>query len=451
MKHAAWHRLDNASKIFPAVANLRDTKVFRLTVELNDAVSPEYLQQAACLTQAEFPPFRMQLRRGVFWYYFEETDRKVEVRPETEQICAPLYIKGDRQLPFRVIYYGRRIHLEVFHGLCDGEAALSFLLNLLTRYLLLCHPELHLKLADLLPPQSSLQQRADDSFARYFRRSGKSVARFGETPGNPGRPGRAEPAASQPRKRFQTLFRQEKACQQSGHYPDDSRRVIVTEGTVPLSALLQLAHQYDCTLTEYLCALLMYCLYQQQPRLAQPLPLVIEVPINLRAIFPSQTARNFFAVSRVAYRSPEPGQVTLEALIPVVRQAFKQNLDPQILARKVSSFMQIEVNPFVSLVPIPLKDLLLKLSHKRADQAVTSNLSNLGIFRLDQRLLPYVCGLSVVTSVRRPQLLVASLGQSVSLTFSSPYVETELMRLFFTRLAQSGIAVEISSNLEIQA
>ncbi|MDD2214157.1 MAG: hypothetical protein PHR21_06425 [Oscillospiraceae bacterium] len=451
MKHTVWHRLDNASKIFPAVANLRDTKVFRLTVELTCAVNPDYLQQAASLTQSEFPPFRMQLRRGVFWYYFEETDRKIEVGPETDQICAPLYIKGERQLPFRVIYYGRRINLEVFHGLCDGEAALSFLLNLLTRYLLLSHPELQLKLAEVLPPQSSLQQRADDSFARYFRRSGKPGAAIGARAGRKDRPGPDGKGSSPARPRRKALWRQEKACQQSGRYPDDSRRVIVTEGTVPLAGLLQLAHQYDCTLTEYLCALLMYCLYQQQPRLAHPLPLVIEVPINLRAIFPSQTARNFFAVSRVTCHSADPGLVTLETLIPVVRQAFQTNLDPQALARKVSGLMQMEVNPLVSLVPIPLKDQLLKLSHKLADQAVTSNLSNLGIFRLDPRLLPYVCSVSAVTSVRRPQLLVASLGQTISLTFSSPYVETELMRLFFTQLSQAGLAVEISSNLEIQA
>ena len=41
-----WKRLDNASKIFPATSNNRDTKVFRLSCQLYEDVDPLVLQEA---------------------------------------------------------------------------------------------------------------------------------------------------------------------------------------------------------------------------------------------------------------------------------------------------------------------------------------------------------------------------------------------------------------------
>ena len=84
-----WARLDNASKIFPATSNNKDTKVFRLTCELFETVKPEILQQALNETVENFPLHRSILRRGVFWYYLETSDIQpiveIESNPHTVQ------------------------------------------------------------------------------------------------------------------------------------------------------------------------------------------------------------------------------------------------------------------------------------------------------------------------------------------------------------------------------
>lgn len=66
-----WIKLDNASKIFPATYTSRDTKVFRISVELNDYVDKDTLQASINEAVEFFPIFNYVLRRGVFWYYFE--------------------------------------------------------------------------------------------------------------------------------------------------------------------------------------------------------------------------------------------------------------------------------------------------------------------------------------------------------------------------------------------
>ena len=50
-----WKRLENASKVFPATSNNRDTKVFRLSCELKEEVDPAVLQRALDLTWESFP------------------------------------------------------------------------------------------------------------------------------------------------------------------------------------------------------------------------------------------------------------------------------------------------------------------------------------------------------------------------------------------------------------
>ena len=55
-KTIKWKKLDNASKIFPATSNNKDTKVFRLACELYDEVDPIAKKIYTILTMAEDKP-----------------------------------------------------------------------------------------------------------------------------------------------------------------------------------------------------------------------------------------------------------------------------------------------------------------------------------------------------------------------------------------------------------
>ena len=68
-RKAKWRKLENAAKIFPATANDRDERVFRMACELNEDVNAEALQQALDKTMTSFALFSCVMRKGVFWYY----------------------------------------------------------------------------------------------------------------------------------------------------------------------------------------------------------------------------------------------------------------------------------------------------------------------------------------------------------------------------------------------
>jgi len=141
-----WTRMDNASKIFPATTNNRDTKVFRFACELYDEVDPEILQKALDITLDGFPLFKSVLRRGFFWYYFESSDLLPTVEIESEPVCAALYIKEKRNLLFRLFYFNNRINLEVFHALTDGAGVIWFMETLVYHYMTIKYKDIYLRI-----------------------------------------------------------------------------------------------------------------------------------------------------------------------------------------------------------------------------------------------------------------------------------------------------------------
>lgn len=108
------------------------------------------------------------LRRGLFWYFLEQSDLVPEVSEESSPPCSPLYDPRRRGLLFAVTYYRCRINLEVYHALTDGSGALQFLRALVYDYLLLRHPDAFTHSPSALDFDASRSEREDDSFRKHY-------------------------------------------------------------------------------------------------------------------------------------------------------------------------------------------------------------------------------------------------------------------------------------------
>ena len=173
-KTSRWSRLDNAAKIFPSSTSRRDSKVFRFYCQLDRPVEPEHLTLAVEQVLAHFPFYRCTMRKGMFWYFLEESRKFPRVAQESEPPCAQKAPPDRHDLLLSVSYYRCRINVEMYHALADGTGALDFLKALVCRYLVLCHPQLAGE-----EPQfdGSLQERMADSFRQHYR--GEKMARRG--------------------------------------------------------------------------------------------------------------------------------------------------------------------------------------------------------------------------------------------------------------------------------
>lgn len=418
-KRIRWRRLDNASKIFPATCNNRDTKVFRLACELYEKVDPLILQFSLDMAIKSFPIYRSVLRRGAFWYYFEQSDIRPIVEMESLPLCAPIYIKDQRNLLFRVSYYNKRINLEVFHALTDGAGVLWFMETIIYYYMT---EKYRNKLSKEIPKinyKASISQMMDDSFEKNYSKD-NSITR-------------------------KSRVSLTKAYNIKGTRTDENRTKLI-EGSMSAKAVLKLAHSYDTTLTIFLTALLIYSIYKDMPSKLIKYPIVLSVPINLRQYFDSKTARNFFSTMDVSYIFENEGN-NLEDIIVSVKKQFDKGLTKEELYKHLDSLMSLEKNPLARIIPLPIKDYALKIANYFKSRSMTSSISNIGRIMMPPEFEPYIDGFSICISARRPQIVLCSYGDKLVISFTSPFEETDIQRTFFQYLSDNDIEIEILSNL----
>lgn len=418
-KKVRWRRLDNASKIFPATCNNQDTKVFRLACELYEKVDPLILQMSLNLAIESFPIYRSVLRRGVFWYYFEQTDIKPYIDMESLPLCAPIYIKDKRNLLFRVSYYNKRINLEVFHALTDGAGVLWFMETIIYYYMTEKYKD---KLSKEIPKinyKASISQMMDDSFEKNYVKGNISK--------------------KEPRVDFSNAYNIK------GTKTDEKRTKLI-EGAMSAKAVLEQAHNYNTTLTIFLTSLLIYSIYKDMPSNMVKYPVVLSVPINLRQFFDSKTARNFFSTMNISYDFKN-NDSSLESIINSVKIQFEKGLTKDELNIHLDSLMSLEKNPLARVIPLSLKDYALKIANYFKGRSMTSSISNIGRIMMPPEFEPYIHQFSICVSAKRPQIVLCSYGDRLVIGFTSPFEETDIQRTFFQFLSNSGVDVEISSNL----
>jgi len=411
-KNPSWSRLDNAAKIFPSSTESTDTRVFRFTCQLTEPVVPELLQKAVDAASESFPQFLTVMRRGMFWYYLEQTDLRPVVSEENRSPCAPLYLSGRRTLLFRVSYYRRRINLELYHVLSDGTGALEFLKAILAGYLQLRHPELSGTELGLV--SASASDKESDSFQKYYQKiKGEKRARA------------------------------VRAYRLKGEKRDEENLQLI-EAMVSVRSVLDAAHRYKTTLTVFLTALYIQAIRQEMYLRDLKKPVVIHVPVNLRAFFPSETARNFFGMIEVRYDfSSRSGE--LEDIISVVDETFKRELQRDRLAVRMNKLAHLEHNPLIQIVPLPLKNIVLRYVRHLNDRKETAVISNIGKIVLPEAMRPYLESFHVFASTLKTQLCVCSFGDRLQLGFSTAYSDTGLERNFVRLLRQQEIEVLVSA------
>ncbi|MGN0711466.1 MAG: acyltransferase [Anaerovoracaceae bacterium] len=411
-----WLRLDNAGKIFPSTSGKRNTSVFRFSCELYETVVPEKLQEALDITVNEFPHFLSVLRAGVFWHYLEISSFKPVVHEENREICSPIFNKYEFGLLFDVSYYKKRINFDVYHALADGTGALHFLKTLMHHYLVLTHEELK-ELPHLKPSYNApYSSRLEDGFRKYYT---KDVRK----------------RSLKPHRAYK--IKGEKTA--PGTY-------VCIEGIMDCEEVRKRAKEYDASVTVFLTALLIKAIDKERAKSKEEEDIVVTVPVDLRKYFPSETARNFFGNIRVSYNVAKHGRELCD-VINAIKAGFKEELNEEKLGKRLSRLMAFENHKILRMIPLFMKNAILKAARKISDQEETTVISNVGRIELPEELAPYIKLANVFVGTSGIQLCVCTCGNVLDTTFSSVFVEKDIQRNFYRSLTDSGIKVQIRSNL----
>ena len=401
-----WFKLDNVAKIFPPISNKKDPKVFRFTCILKETINKDILQEATNEALEYFPNFSSILKQGFFWHYLETTNKKPIVKEEKKEICSPLYRKNKKKLLFRVNYYQNRINLEVYHAISDGTGALEFLKTIVNIYL-----NKKYNLNNEIDYDASLEEKSADSFNKYYKSSNTK----NEV--------------------------DERAYQIKGDKFDDFRFKVFT-GTMSTKSVLALAHQYNTTLTGLIVGIYIWAIRENMNLKDKNKPIYIDIPVNLRKYFKSQTARNFFSVLKLKYK----GSDDLESIIKEADTYLKEELKQTNLFKRMNKYATIEHNFLVRLVPLFIKNIILRFASYLSNKDLTTSVTNLGVIKLPDEIKDFVDSFEVYVSTDKMQMAICSYLDKLNISFTSVFISTDIIKDFYRKLVSYGIDITIISN-----
>lgn len=362
-KKLRWMALDNSAKIYPAARRRDWTNVFRLSATLDENVDRGALAHALDITVRRFPSIAVRVKAGAFWYYIEEVPRAPKIMDEKPYPLSRMVFDDIRKCAFRVLVYKKRIAIEFFHALTDGNGGLVFLKTLLAEYVKIKHKvDVPCENGVLNTLEEPSTEELEDSFMKI------------DSPVHASR-------------RDSTAFKLDGTQEKDGFKTN-------TTFIFDSNELYTRAKAHGVTVTSYVSAILMSaCLEIQKNSVKNPKrrkPVKLIVPVNLRGIYNSKTLRNF-----VYYIFPgvdaRLGDYTIDELCKIVASQMSLQLSEKQLSSRISTNVQSEKSIILKLAPLFLKNIVMKLVFNAVgDKIGCFTMSNLGVVSLPDALAEHV-------------------------------------------------------------
>ncbi|MDO5400338.1 MAG: alpha/beta hydrolase fold domain-containing protein [Eubacteriales bacterium] len=417
-----WMRLDNAAKIYPAALRRSWSNIFRLSADLVEDIDPQVMQSALDVTVRRFPSMAVRLRRGVFWYYLEQVPQAPALRPESSYPLTRMTLEEIRRCALRVIVYKKRVAVEFFHAITDGNGGLIFLKTLLAEYLLQ-------KYRVAVPPELGVLGRLEAPSADEFEDSFLKYA--------------GDISAS----------RAEANAWRLSGTPEPEGVLDLTCFRISAAEVLEKAHARQVSLTEYLCAVMLQALQTLQrekvPFRRRRRALKVLIPVDLRRLFPSRTLRNFALYSSPGI-DPKLGDYTLEEICAIVHHKLGYDVNPKQMSARIATNVNSERSLILKIMPLFVKNVAMKAVFDAVGERKSClSLSNLGRVQVPEAMEGYVTRFDFIIGpqAKAPHNCgVLSYGGMLSINFIRNIREPELERAFYAVLREEGLCPEVQSS-----
>lgn len=414
-----WYKLDNAGKVYPGQNTSSFSNVFRLSATLKEKIDPALLEKALEIMMPRFPGFDVRMRNGFFWHYFEKNPNGAPpVMPDVANPCLRVKWKENKGYLFRVFYYEKRISVEFYHAIADGYGASRFFMTLVAVYLRLTGKEIPSGESVLDVNEKPRPGEREDSYLKYVKSKAKA-------------------------KRLQKFTYNFKGKKLPKHFLN------VTTGYMPVDILKEKAKEHGATVTEYIAAVLLWVMYNMQKEEGGEKHVGVQIPVNLRNFFESETLRNFMLCYSFQI-DPKMGEYTFPELVKQLSLYLRFVNNEKELQAMMNGNTGIEKNPLLRALPSFLKDFGISVVYKFAGEKSTSAIiSNVGIIKAPKEMEEHIEKMMIMMGpgmVNAARCIALSFNGTFALSMSNIYEDTKVQREIFTTFVKFGIPVKIESN-----
>ncbi len=410
----SWRRLDNYAKLFPLASTKKYSSVFRISITLKEKIDPKILEKAVKISLKKFKLFKVRMRQGIFWYYFESNPKSVVIEEEHDYPCKYIDLPANNDYLFKITYFACKINLDIFHCLTDGNSALHFLKEITYNYIEIAHFN-----SKNISEEGERKVNYDsvDSYAQNFNKKLK-----GEGKGK-------------------------KAYVLTGRNLVPGV-VAATHEYINATQLKEQAKAKGATITQYLTATLIYSIYQEQLKgNKKNRPIKISVPVNLKKYFPSKTISNFFSYIDVnVYADKEK---SFDDILKAVIEQFKLKLQEEELLKTIATNVKLGTNPFLRIVPLFIKKKVVQIAYKERRKYNTTTLSSIGRIGFIAEYKPFidkVYFLIAPETVEKIKCTACCVDNTIIFSVASVLESRNVENTFMKFLQSNGIDVEIEGN-----
>lgn len=411
-----WRRLDNSAKIFPISTGKKYSTVFRLSAVLKEKIEPKILEEAVNQTLEKYKSFKVRMKPGFFWYYLEQNNKLPIIEEEKDYPCKHIDSKQNNNYLFKVTYFENKINIDIFHSLTDGNSGTTFFKEIIYTYLELMHPEV---LNEDERRIRKIEYDTEDSYMKNYDKRAKSNASG--------------------KKAY--ILRGKKI--QLG-------AISAIHQIIDLEDLKRVSKKEEATITQYLTAVLIYSIYQENYVKAKgKKPVKVCIPVNLKKYFPSKTMTNFFSYITVEAQMKKDNLDTFEKILNFVKKDFSKRLTEEEIVKTMSTNVKIGNSPLIKSIPLAIKKAIVRLSYIEIRKYTTttfSNIGRIGIIGNYKDYIDYFLMLIAPEPVEKIKCSSCTFENKMVFTFTSILQDNRIEKRFYKFLKEKGIKIKIESN-----
>lgn len=422
MKKYEWMKNDTVSIMFSAVDSKKTSRLFRVSAIFKDEeVDPVRLKEAVRLAVQRYPLYLYRNTKGFFWTYLEKADGLPQVLPEEYRPAELRRLGNDGSPEIVFIYYKRRLSLETTHVLGDGAGTLELLKTVVAHYMILGGADKSdftgIRFGDEKPSETELE----DPFERYINNDVHSVQK------------------------------RDKAYTIPYQFDDNYQNHI--SGLVPINDIKPICKDKNITVSEFLAAGIILAMLRTAEKPIDK-TIIIDVPVNLRNYFPSDTIRNFTSSVPLQFNPQGKMDYTFDEIAHSIKGKLAQVNTKENQQAFINKNYALTQKKILQIIPYFIKKPVLNLMQKKSHtNEMTLIMSNVGNVVLPEIMSNKIERIEVVSGDSRvynmPMFFyIISMNGYMNIVFGLSGRDRRLCREFFKILTSMGIPVRIESSQE---
>lgn len=394
-----WRKLDNTAKAF-SVEEKNNYNTFRLSAILKEKVDLNILKSAVIQAIDTYPSYKVKIKTGFFWNYFEENEKEIIVSEENDVLCKNFHLNNNNDYLFKVTCFHNKINLDMFHILTDGLGGITFLKSILYNYLNLKY---HLKTSE--KEIIKIESPIHDQYLKNVDQ--KLICR------------------EKYKKAFVIQEKSNILKNKTYHYILD------------LKKLKNICKEKNVSITEYLTAIYIYAIYNTIYDKTSKKDITVTVPIDLRKYYHVQTFSNFFTCMCIDSNVVGKKIISFDELLNQVHKEFKDKLVLEKVKTYLSRDVKLGTNIGIRLVPLFFKKLFMKYLGKFVNQSSTTTFSNIHSIQLEEQYKKYVDNIMALVNtgkIQKVKCTVCSYENNLTITLNSNLISNRLEEEFYNLL-----------------